>query len=272
MAVSGIVSYDPATATFTLPAEHAACLTGVGFRNLARFSQLGTHIGTHVGAVAECFRAGGGVPYEAFRPEFTGVMDAANRNTLDEHLVADFLPLVPGLTRRLREGGRVADAGCGTGHALVVLAREFPASTFTGYDLAVDAIERARKEATDAGLTNVRFEQQDVAALGPSCRPTAIGRRTHRHDIEILESVKHHLSPGPAISSRPAAAGTVDARPPQTAADVLVMDDPSEISPLLPRQPPHVHSSQANGGRNHAATLASQHAAVVLESHRTLKP
>src|SRR6516162_5996009 len=35
MAVSGIVSYDPATATFTLPAEHAACLTGAGSRNLA---------------------------------------------------------------------------------------------------------------------------------------------------------------------------------------------------------------------------------------------
>lgn len=63
MAVSGIVSYDAATATFTLPAEHAACLTGAGSRNLARFSQLGTHVGTHVGAVADCFRAGGGVPY-----------------------------------------------------------------------------------------------------------------------------------------------------------------------------------------------------------------
>ena len=200
MAVSGIVSYDPATATFTLPAEHAACLTGPGSRNLARFSQLGTHVGTHVGAVAECFRAGGGVPYDAFRPEFTGVMDAPNRNTFDEHLVTDFLPLVPGLTQRLREGGRVADVGCGTGHALVVLAREFPASTFTGYDLAADAIECARKEAADAGLTNVRFERQDVAALGPGEPFDAVISFDTVHDLPdpagFLSAVHRSLAPG----------------------------------------------------------------------------
>jgi 2-polyprenyl-3-methyl-5-hydroxy-6-metoxy-1,4-benzoquinol methylase len=200
MAVSGIVSYDPATATFTLPAEHAACLTGPGSGNLARFSQLGTHVGTHVGAVAECFRAGGGVPYEAFRPEFTGVMDAANRNTFDEHLVTDFLPLVAGLARRLREGGRVADVGCGTGHALVVLAREFPASTFTGYDLAADAIECARKEAADAGLTNVRFERQDVAALDPNEPFDAVISIDTVHDLPdpagFLRAVHRSLAPG----------------------------------------------------------------------------
>lgn len=200
MAVSGIMTYDPAAATFTLPSEHAACLTGPGSRNLARFSQLCTHIGSHVGTVAECFRTGGGVPYESFRPGFTDVMDAANRNMFDEHLIADFLPLVPGLAGRLRAGGRVADVGCGTGHALIVLAREFPEATFTGYDVSADAIGRARKEAADEGLANVRFERQDVTALEQVGPFDAVISFDTVHDLAdpggFLRAVHRSLAPG----------------------------------------------------------------------------
>ena len=35
MVTAGIVDYDPATGTYTLPAEHAVCLTGDGEMNLA---------------------------------------------------------------------------------------------------------------------------------------------------------------------------------------------------------------------------------------------
>jgi SAM-dependent methyltransferase len=105
------------------------------------------------------------VPYSAFRPEFTDVMDAANRTAFDGLLVDAWLPLAPGLTDELRRGIRVADVGCGTGHALVVLGKAFPASSFVGYDLARDAIERARAEAAAEGLENVRYEVLDAASL-----------------------------------------------------------------------------------------------------------
>ena len=59
----------------------------------------------------------------------------------------------------------MADVACGTGHALVILAQAFPASTFTGYDLDEHAIARARAEAAGAGLKNVTFEMLDVARL-----------------------------------------------------------------------------------------------------------
>src|SRR5436190_1421452 len=71
----------------------------------------------------------------------------------------------PGLTDQLTAGARVADIACGTGHALVVLARAFPASTFVGYDLDEGAIARARAEAQGARLPNVRFEVRDAARL-----------------------------------------------------------------------------------------------------------
>ena len=59
----------------------------------------------------------------------------------------------------------MADVACGTGHALVILARAFPASTFTGYDLDEHAIARARTEAAGAGLQTSTFEVLDVARV-----------------------------------------------------------------------------------------------------------
>jgi SAM-dependent methyltransferase len=112
-----------------------------------------------------CFRHGGGVPYSRFRPEFTRVMDDSWRRIYDDQLIDGFLPAAKGLPDRLRLGIRAADFGCGTGHALNLMAREYPASTFVGYDLAEDAIADARQEAAAMGLSNVRFEVQDVASL-----------------------------------------------------------------------------------------------------------
>jgi SAM-dependent methyltransferase len=80
-------------------------------------------------------------------------------------LIDGYLPLVDGLAAQLDAGIRVADVACGTGHALVVLARAFPNSTFVGFDLDDGAIARARAEASGAGLGNLSFEVQDAARL-----------------------------------------------------------------------------------------------------------
>jgi SAM-dependent methyltransferase len=45
------------------------------------------------------------------------------------------------------------------------MARAYPASSFVGYEIAEDAIARARAEATAMGLTNARFEVLDVTRL-----------------------------------------------------------------------------------------------------------
>jgi SAM-dependent methyltransferase len=200
MATSHVFDYDAATRMYTLPAEHAACLTGGGSANLAPVSQYSAHMGKHVRQVATAFREGGGVPYDAFRPEFTDVMDAGSRNGFDEHLVSHILPLATGLTERLRDGARVADIGCGTGHAVVLMAAAFPSSTFIGYDLAEDALDRARAEASAAGLDNASFEARDVAKLVPAEPFDAIVSFDTIHDqvdpVAVLASIYGALVPG----------------------------------------------------------------------------
>jgi len=50
---------------------------------------------------------------------------------------------VPGLTSRLSDGIDVADVGCGSGHAINLMAAAFPRSRFTGFDFSEAGIAAA---------------------------------------------------------------------------------------------------------------------------------
>jgi SAM-dependent methyltransferase len=160
-----VFRYDAASQTFTLPPEHAVCLTGSTAQNLAPRSQMSAMLAARLPKVAECFRTGGGVPFTEYRPDFTRFQDINSRRRHDTYLLDGYLPAVPGILERLEEGISVADIGCGTGRAVIVMASRFPRSRFIGYDIAADAIALARDEASGLGLDNADFEVLNVAQL-----------------------------------------------------------------------------------------------------------
>jgi 2-polyprenyl-3-methyl-5-hydroxy-6-metoxy-1,4-benzoquinol methylase len=199
MLVGGIVEHDPAKGTWHLPTEHAAVLTRrAGKDNLAKLAQL---IGLLAGAehaVAACFRDGGGVPYSAYT-EFHALMAEDSKDLAEGILVDEVLPLVDGLTERLRHGISVADVGCGSGHHLTVLAGTFPRSSFVGYDFSEEAIAAARAGAAAKGLPNLRFELRDVADLtdtGPFDLVTAFDAiHDQAHPDAVLAGIARSLAP-----------------------------------------------------------------------------
>jgi trans-aconitate methyltransferase len=199
LTTASVVTYDAPTATYTMPAEHAVCLAGPGSLNLAPMARAITLLAHHVSGVARAFREGGGVPYEEFRPEFTTVMDGMSRGLLDGQLLEGIVPLVDGLADRLERGARVTDVGCGTGHAVNLLARAFPRSTVVGYDLAEDAIAAARAEAAAWELTNASFEILDVSALPPDPPFDVVFAFDSIHDqvdpAGVLAAVRRALTP-----------------------------------------------------------------------------
>ncbi|WP_007026417.1 class I SAM-dependent methyltransferase [Saccharomonospora iraqiensis] len=200
MATGGVVEYDARTLTFTLPPEHALCLTGTRSTNLAPFATGVAVLGEHLDELTTAFREGGGVPYERFRPRFTELMDGMNRGLFDDQLVDGILPLTGDLPARLAEGIRVADVGCGTGHTTVLLAAAYPASTFVGYDFAGDAVGRARAEAGEYGLDNVSFEVLDVTRMPVDPPFDAVFAFDTIHDqaepARVLRRVFEALTPG----------------------------------------------------------------------------
>jgi SAM-dependent methyltransferase len=164
MVTGKIVEYDAANSKYRLPPEHAAFLTrDAGIDNLAVFTQYIALFGDVEQKVIDCFRKGGGVPYSAF-PRFQQLQAEETRRVFDARLIEQIIPLVDGLTDRLRAGIDVLDVGCGQGHAINLMAKTFPNSRFYGYDISEEGIKAAREEAKQIGLINVSFEVKDVAS------------------------------------------------------------------------------------------------------------
>jgi 2-polyprenyl-3-methyl-5-hydroxy-6-metoxy-1,4-benzoquinol methylase len=78
------------------------------------------------------------------------------------------LPLVPGLTGRLKDGISVLDVGCGRGRAANMLAKNFPNSRFVGYDVAEEAIKGAIADSRSLNNSNTLFEVQNLLTVTPT--------------------------------------------------------------------------------------------------------
>ena len=167
MAAGGIVEVTPdrGAPKYTLPVEHAACLTSAaGADNMGVFSQYIGLMGAVEDQVVDCFRHGGGVAYSEYK-RFHEVMAEDSGQSVVSSLFDAILPLVPGMEARLEQGIEVLDVGCGMGRALNLLARTYPKSRFTGYDLSEEAIDAARNEAKEHGNSNVQFEVRDLTTF-----------------------------------------------------------------------------------------------------------
>ena len=94
----------PQTVRFQLPAEHAAFLTRpAAADNIAVFAQYIALLGSVEDDIVECFKKGGGVPYERY-PRFHAVMAEDSGQSVLSSLESHILPLVPGLADRLTRG------------------------------------------------------------------------------------------------------------------------------------------------------------------------
>jgi 2-polyprenyl-3-methyl-5-hydroxy-6-metoxy-1,4-benzoquinol methylase len=171
MVTAGVVEVDPEELTFRLPAEHAAFSTRVaGADNMAVFTQYIAVLGGVEDAIVECFKRGGGVPYDRF-PRFHDVMAEDSGQSVVSSLESHILPLVPGLADELTRGVRVLDVGCGRGRIMIRLAESFPESHFVGMDLSEEAIQGARDEASSRRLENVDFIALDLSDFHETAEP-----------------------------------------------------------------------------------------------------
>ncbi len=164
LAAAGVVVYDPVSTRFDLPPEHALFLadeTSPYF--MAGFLDMIPLFMSQIDGVAEATVNGGGVSFEAYGEAVIRAIARAQTPSQRTFLVARWLPAVPGLVPRLETGSRVADVGCGTGTAVIIMGGAYPNSSVLGFDVSAASIATARERA--AGLGNVRFAALDVEEL-----------------------------------------------------------------------------------------------------------
>lgn len=200
MTTARVVDFDPGAASYVLPRERAAVLTrSAGPDNLARVAQFIPMFGEVEQKIIGCFRTGGGLPYSEY-PRFHTVMAEESGEVFDAALIDVILPLVDGLRERLRAGADVADIGCGSGHAINVMAQAFPSSRFAGIDFSDEGLGTARAEAQRLGLANATFLACDVAELDVTDAYDVItvfdAIHDQAHPARVLENIHRALRPG----------------------------------------------------------------------------
>ncbi|MGK2869692.1 MAG: class I SAM-dependent methyltransferase [Mycobacterium sp.] len=200
VAAGQIVDYDAAAQTYSLAPERAAALTrAAGPDNLARVAQFIPLLAEVEQKVINCFHHGGGLSYAEY-PRFHTLMAEESGEVFDAALVDVILPMVDGLPQRLRAGADVADFGCGSGHAVNVMAAEFPASRFVGIDFSEEGIATAAAGARQHGLTNATFIAGDVAAYDAAENFDVITAFDAIHDqahpAQVLRNIYRALRPG----------------------------------------------------------------------------
>ncbi len=113
----------------------------------------------------ESFKSGKGLTYDQLGPEVNRGVERLLAPWFRTQLVPSALPRLDGVVGKLQAGAKVADVGCGSGVALIEMAKAFPLSAFHGYDIAKIPLARASENAKQSGAKNITFHDASVDPL-----------------------------------------------------------------------------------------------------------
>jgi 2-polyprenyl-3-methyl-5-hydroxy-6-metoxy-1,4-benzoquinol methylase len=164
MAASQYIDYRPQDQTFSLSPDQAAVLTSERSVLFAAGTfQYVVACYRQIPKLMEAFQRGGGVPFADFAPEIVEAIERMFQGGYERWVASVWIPALPEVNRKLRDGAEVAEVGCGAGQCIVPVAMAFPQSRFTGFDLDPTSIDKARRKASRGGVSD-RLAFQEVAA------------------------------------------------------------------------------------------------------------
>ncbi len=108
-------------------------------------------------AMPEAFRTGVGHDYDSHGPEGAVGIERSFEPWNQNFLIPMVIPALDGMKEKLSSGVRVADIGCGSGGAALLMGSTFPNSTIDGFDISKFALERAEERKSESGARNVSF-------------------------------------------------------------------------------------------------------------------
>lgn len=161
---AGLIELDTGADTYNLTEEAAMVLadtTSPVF--LAKGMQSFASMMLDMDKIEAAYRGDGGLAWGDHHPCLFDGVEWFFRTGYRTHLAAEWIPAMDGVAAQLESGAAVLDVGCGHGASLVVLAQEFPNSTFKGVDFHPPSIDVARQRATEAGVDDrCTFEVADA--------------------------------------------------------------------------------------------------------------
>lgn len=198
-AAAGVLEYE-GDGKFALPTASAALLADP--TSLVSMEAMVASIPDRlalVPRVEESFRTGLGFSVDDRGAAAARGIDGLFANWHRQELLTSALPLLSGVEERLIAGAVVADVGCGSGVALVEMAKAFPRSEFHGFDVSQQMLTIARRNATQAGLANATFYHLRETSIPDDQRFALVMTFDCLHDMtnphETASAIRSSLQP-----------------------------------------------------------------------------
>jgi 2-polyprenyl-3-methyl-5-hydroxy-6-metoxy-1,4-benzoquinol methylase len=147
----------------------------------------------------ESFRTGLGHNYDSHGPEGAVGIERSFEPWTNANLISAVLPALDGVAKMLDAGATVADIGCGAGGAVLLMAKAFPKSSFTGYEISQYALDRAAQKLKDSKLDNARFNDARTNPLPADHSVDFVTTFDCIHDMthpaEMMQAIHASLKP-----------------------------------------------------------------------------
>lgn len=132
-AAGGYVTYDPANGKFHLREEQAFAMAD---ENSPAFLpgafQCALAAVKAEEQLTERFKTGKGMGWHEHHPELFVGTERFFRPGYAANLLSAWISSLEGVEEKLKNGGRVADVGCGLGASTILMAKSFPKAEFVG--------------------------------------------------------------------------------------------------------------------------------------------
>jgi SAM-dependent methyltransferase len=103
-------------------------------------------------AMAEAIRAGRGAGCHEHHHDLYQGTERFFRPNYIGNLLSSWIPALDGVEEKLRAGAKLADVDCGYAASTIIMAQEYPNSTFFGFDYHEGSAAGAQRAATEAGI------------------------------------------------------------------------------------------------------------------------
>ncbi|MDY7102948.1 MAG: class I SAM-dependent methyltransferase [Actinomycetota bacterium] len=207
--VTGYLSVEDADAApterrFAIAPEAVEVLTNrSSVAYMAPFPGLATSLGRSLYDVIETYRTGTGFGWHQHGDGARCGQAEANRPMFLNLLGQEYLASIPEVDATLRDGGTVADVGCGLGWSSIGIARAYPRARVDGYDVDGPSVEKARAHAAEAGVADrVHFHTVDAGEVRADGYDLVLALECI-HDmadpVSVLAAMKAMVEPGGTV-------------------------------------------------------------------------
>jgi len=164
-----------------------------------------TQFASMIPEVVKVCKSGEGIPFEKYGKEVVTAISEMNHPAYHNEYVQQWIPKLPDIQKKLENGARVADIGCGTAVSSIILAKSFPNVKIDAIDCDKTSIEIANKKIQEAGvskqITTHCCTATEAKIPDHSCDFVTIFECLHDtpNPVEILKEVKRILKKDGAV-------------------------------------------------------------------------